>query len=697
MADAHANFAISTVLTPPGPPASGTSLTVAAGGGARFPAPPFNAVIWPALLQPTALNAEIVRVTAVATDTFTIVRQQEGTGTRLVVAGDQIAAAITAKVLTDVEASVAAETGRALTAEGLLIPLTQKGAAGGVATLDGSTLVPLAQLPPSVANVSQAFQTVGAATGVGATDRAAIQAAHDALPANGGTILLQAGAYALDATGLVFTKPNVRIQGAGGSLAGAVRSAPTARAATTITYTSTTGTAITCSGTGGYTFERFALIHTSVTGDPAPTAGAGLVISGGSALTAGAGNTQIVGCSIVGFFDNIQMLYSYLWTIDRCAILDPVRYGVYVNNGTTWMDYGAFSICNCYTQMFFTTRNPSAWVRWESGGGVRIVNNQFNASPWPGNTTAGIPDVVLDFAIQDGATTGDIQIVGNDINAMKIAGIRLGTINQSAPTGGIHAVLIEGNSFNVNLGGGLGYGVQLGAPTSGTSLKVQRITITGNQFWQLNTSIKATYAQYVTIGPNDHHAVAGPIIAVGSGSTLDTGVIGLNMARQAIFDDGNEGQSRDIYLDWRSLNTLGQQSGVIEHRYRRQAITSVAGAWITQYIVGTFPTNSGGNSSNMGSGKITVRVVGFDWDGGAVFLEQVRAFTQVNATTSPTLTTIGTDVSTGGGAANTALQYVLTANTITIQLQTVAGAIHAFQGSVELIADGVVRRIYQGP
>lgn len=101
--DAHKNFAYSTVATAPSPATSGTSLVVAAGDGAKFPAAPFNATIWPTSSQPTTANAEIVTVTAVSTDTLTITRAQEGTVARTVIVGDQISATITAKTLTDVE------------------------------------------------------------------------------------------------------------------------------------------------------------------------------------------------------------------------------------------------------------------------------------------------------------------------------------------------------------------------------------------------------------------------------------------------------------------------------------------------------------------------------------------------------------------------------------------------------------------
>lgn len=105
--DAHANFAYSTVATAPSPASSGTSLVVAAGDGAKFPAVPFNATVWPAGAQPLTTNAEIVRVTAgpPGSDTFTIVRAQESSSARAIVVGDQIAATITKKTLTDAETS----------------------------------------------------------------------------------------------------------------------------------------------------------------------------------------------------------------------------------------------------------------------------------------------------------------------------------------------------------------------------------------------------------------------------------------------------------------------------------------------------------------------------------------------------------------------------------------------------------------
>lgn len=103
MFDAHANLAYATVATAPAPAASGTSLTVANGLGALFPTAPFNCTVYPPNVSPLASNAEIVRVTAVVGDVFTITRAQEGTTARNIATGWQIANTATKLVFTDIE------------------------------------------------------------------------------------------------------------------------------------------------------------------------------------------------------------------------------------------------------------------------------------------------------------------------------------------------------------------------------------------------------------------------------------------------------------------------------------------------------------------------------------------------------------------------------------------------------------------
>ena len=100
MADAHKNFAYSTLTNSPG--TGGTTFSVA--DASQFPTIfPFNATVWPSASQPTSTTAEIVTVTGVAANDFSVTRAQESTTARNVANGWQMAATITAKTLTDIE------------------------------------------------------------------------------------------------------------------------------------------------------------------------------------------------------------------------------------------------------------------------------------------------------------------------------------------------------------------------------------------------------------------------------------------------------------------------------------------------------------------------------------------------------------------------------------------------------------------
>lgn len=81
---ARKNFATSLVATAPSPATSGTSLVVTAAEGSRFSSDdlPVYATAHPANEIPTLDNAEVVQITAISTDTLTIVRAQKGTSAK---------------------------------------------------------------------------------------------------------------------------------------------------------------------------------------------------------------------------------------------------------------------------------------------------------------------------------------------------------------------------------------------------------------------------------------------------------------------------------------------------------------------------------------------------------------------------------------------------------------------------------------
>jgi len=99
--DAYTNLGFGRVLVRPEPPESGTSLQLLPDQGAKMPAVPFNATVWPTTDYPDPVNAEIVRVTAIVGDVLTIVRAQEGTAAIGIVEGFAFAQSITKKTIDD--------------------------------------------------------------------------------------------------------------------------------------------------------------------------------------------------------------------------------------------------------------------------------------------------------------------------------------------------------------------------------------------------------------------------------------------------------------------------------------------------------------------------------------------------------------------------------------------------------------------
>lgn len=105
--DAHKNLAISTVAgTAPG--TAGTTITVTTGQGSRFGtgALTMNATVCPANTTPDPTNSEIVRITNISTDSFTVTRTVEGSSNRNIAVGDVIFAGPSVKSLTDIETAV---------------------------------------------------------------------------------------------------------------------------------------------------------------------------------------------------------------------------------------------------------------------------------------------------------------------------------------------------------------------------------------------------------------------------------------------------------------------------------------------------------------------------------------------------------------------------------------------------------------
>lgn len=88
---------------------SGTTITLTTGGGAQFPAISGGNYFY-ATLTDSSNNLEIVKVTARATDVFTVVRAQEGTTGRAYAATDKLELRVTAAVMNSLPQLAADQT-----------------------------------------------------------------------------------------------------------------------------------------------------------------------------------------------------------------------------------------------------------------------------------------------------------------------------------------------------------------------------------------------------------------------------------------------------------------------------------------------------------------------------------------------------------------------------------------------------------
>lgn len=112
-----------------------TSLSVQTGHGARFPSLSGSDYFY-ATLTDTSNNIEIVKVTARATDAFTIVRAQDNTTAKSYSSGDRVELRVTAALMTDLAAERLALAGNQVVTAGFRVTAYSGG------TVSGSTYTP---------------------------------------------------------------------------------------------------------------------------------------------------------------------------------------------------------------------------------------------------------------------------------------------------------------------------------------------------------------------------------------------------------------------------------------------------------------------------------------------------------------------------------------------------------------------------
>jgi hypothetical protein len=216
-------------------------------------------------------------------------------------------------------------------------------------------------------------------------------------------------------------------------------------------------TAFSHDGAQAPTFESLGVDYASAASSG--TAGFNITSTSGEAGYFHAWNVRVHNA-----YDAFNFVKASQWVVDGCEIIDSVQAGFFIQN-TNNVDSGDSTIVNNLIYNPTATGSTNGII-WRSSGGLRICNNKIN------NFQYGIQ-----VQLASGATTGDILITGNSIEAVGFSGVAAGIqVERLGTTGTLHSVLINGNQLN-----GWATGIQV--PLDATGPWLTELTITGNDIY----------------------------------------------------------------------------------------------------------------------------------------------------------------------------------------------------------------------
>jgi hypothetical protein len=422
---------------------------------------------------------------------------------------------------------------------------------------EGFTWVPSTDAERAAAGVSAGTGTYGptavqmlaafgpsiiAATGVAATDNAAIQAAHDALPAAGGDIRLGAGTFVI--TGLSITKPT-RLRGAGttnGPIS--VAFGNSAAGLTIIQCASATANAITITA-DACKFQDFALINTNGT---APTAGAGFLVSSGGACI------RWENVTVGGFYRNWDIATGYEQYMNSCVSYDFVKTGLRIRD-TTLPDGGDLGVSNCQFLAGPTNLAPQSAIEWCSAGGLRLVGCKVN------KRGSANPVIGLFLHPDDGITTSVIVVSGCSFENYQYCIYSDDTGNTG--TGNLSKVVIVGNEM-------LGTVKQIAFSRTAAG-HLQDVVITGNEFSSPTATVGVTLGNLLNVRLTDN--VFAPTIT--SPLTINSGVTSLFLDGMAFTTAARPAATIMLNGSWYYDKTLSKPAWSDGTTWRDAAGTSV--------------------------------------------------------------------------------------------------------------------------
>lgn len=508
----------------------------------------------------------------------------------------------------------------------------------------------------------------------GVKDRLAIQGAHDSLPASGGQIWLMSGTFYLDAE--VAVSKTISLIGAGGGIAGAANATVSA-APTTINCLSAVANGFNVTA-HGCTFRDFALVNTAVS---TPTAGAGLLST--------ANNGGLINrMTVVGFWNNLDLGGVYYHVTDN-NIYDAVNYGLYMHAPSdvispSYLDHGDMIVANNVFSGWKKTYASAANLRYESGGGLKILGNKFNSGGQPGNLSAGVAAYCIDLMVADGCVTSSLIITGNSVSgwATNTANIRIG---QLGTTGKYINTVIVGNEITV------GVKALIFGANSAASDYIANLECSGNIFaYMSSTGITLFNCREVHIGRNQWRLCSSPFISLGASPDTGSGTNAIFIDPQAI----GQHDAVDIISDSRTFaNGIYQTGYGVTYDYTRAVYITANTTWQT---VGVLTIANGaavvleldvdGQNSNAAHNGPNNK---------GVAIRQVRSF-DANTSGAITAATIGTDIANGAGAGFVAVQYVLGTNTVTVKVQTNDATQYALWAGARMRVNGKLTKFRIG-
>lgn len=477
-----------------------------------------------------------------------------------------------------------------------------------------------------------------------ADDTKAIQTALDAVPLTGGTVHFPAGKYVVSG-GLTLSRP-ATLSGTGtGSYEPDSGGSRILCASPTATVLTVSVPAVVVSG---LTFENTSSIR--------PTAGAAL-------LATDFDWGRIERCMFIGFWNQVQIESGYFYSLRNNAFLRPVNFGCYMRNTAAGQyDHGDQVLEGNNFSKYGDPINGGTAVRWESGGGLRLIGNKVNAGTQPGYPTTGFWNngFVTEIGATGAGSTSVHTVVGNSVEGFLFDGIKVAIAAAATSFG---KITIVGNELLSSGSKATSVAIRLGMDTFiGGGFYVNNVTVIGNVAYGGCVGLKATGVERLVITGNSFFDC--------SGSALNlTRVISI-IQRDNLFTTDIVDNDANVVIPG-----TGRARGVWE--YKRDFAALTTNAFYGKVKPGQYS-----------DGIITVKVYGNVSTVGSVRLQQSRVLSRVTGAVTVGAI-VGADLTLGAAAeVSISLDVTTESGLCKVKVASVNGK--SFTGVVEVIYDGVV-------